>query len=474
MNSDLSLCVPIVGPSLQEARSQLLEAIKSANIVEFRLDLFQAKDPQQITELRNLATCSVLFTYREEKGDQDFSKLRHVIESLFKAKPDYIDVNWTIPDEVYQDLVSRGGDVKWILSYHNFERTPSDLEAVYRSMRGKKAAIYKLSTFANKTEDGLRMSSFVLKKNREGDSVIGFCMGNKGQASRILAPLLGSPWSMACLDAHTMSAPGQPTVAEVAIYLSGRKKGAQLFALLGDPVVQSRGATYHNGHFVQKGINAVYLPLQVGTRDLPSTLPVLVQLGFKGLSVTMPLKEEVIRYMDRVDTESASIGAVNTVHIVENKLLGFNTDGRGLLKAFHAAFPGYELLGKKVLVLGAGGFGRAVSYACKQEGALISIWNRTAERAHLAARALDCSLQMELNPAGFDVIIQATSSGMFRRESLLQAEDFASNMIVVDAVSSAVKTQFLEQAEEKGCRTLSGIDIFKAQAVLQQEVWKCV
>ena len=140
-------------------------------------------------------------------------------------------------------------------------------------------------------------------------------MGELGQISRILSPKFGGKLVFASLAKGKESAPGQLTIDELVNVYRIRKidKNTNVFGLLGNPVAHSRGAYIHNGAFKEKDINSVYLLFKVDDQELNGFMAYVKKGYIKGLSVTIPHKESVIKYLDHIDPVAKNIGAVNTV-----------------------------------------------------------------------------------------------------------------------------------------------------------------
>ena len=282
---------------------------------------------------------------------------------------------------------------KLILSYHNFEKTPDNLEEILQTMlKVSSAKFYKIATMARSSLDALRMLRFV----KEHSDVIGLCMGTLGQLTRILAPVVGSQIMYA---SHTNSILGQlslEALLEIYHFRSLARK-TRIYALIGDPVSQSLGHLYHN--MEMQGVG-VYCKIPIKSSELSSFFQHIRDLPFGGLSVTMPHKEAVIPFLDEIDNEAKEIGAVNTIGFKKGKLVGTNTDAKAAFQLLG------NVRGKTVLVLGAGGAGRAIIYAAKKRGADIFVWNRTREKAEKLAKEFGCKWGI---PKKYDILVNTTA-----------------------------------------------------------------
>ena len=216
-------------------------------------------------------------------------------------------------------------------------------------------------------------------------------------------------------------------------------------------------------------VNGVYLALHAKTlRDL---LACVRDIPLHGVSVTMPYKEEVVRYLDNTDSYTGKIGACNTiVRAQDGKLYGFNTDTAGIIRPLQQRI---FLEQAKILVLGSGGAARAAVFALKERAAEVYILARTATQAQKLARQAKARTvrRADLKKLAFDVIINATPVGMGNpKESPLQAHEIKARY-VFDMVYDPVETKLLKLAKAAGAETISGIEMFVQQAARQFEIW---
>ena len=254
----------------------------------------------------------------------------------------------------------------------------------------------------------------------------------------------------------------------------------RLCAVIGNPVGHSLSPAIHNAAFAALGLDYVYLAFRV--EDLRAALAGMRSLeNFRGLSVTIPHKIAVIACVDEVAEVDRSIGSINTVIKEEGRLLGFGTDGPGALQALREA--GVELDGRTVLILGAGGAARAIAFTLATaarprrlclvdmlEGVLQSLAGDLRTRTPVAVdAALMSEAALARMTAQADVIINCTPVGMHPHPpaSPLPAALLRPGQVVFDIVYSPLETQLLADARTRGLQTVSGVDMFINQAVLQ-------
>jgi 3-dehydroquinate dehydratase/shikimate dehydrogenase len=245
-----------------------------------------------------------------------------------------------------------------------------------------------------------------------------------------------------------------------------------------DPIGHSLSPQIHNAAFGELGINAVYVPFRVPFDALGSFVEDVGRLGVQGLSVTIPHKEAIAKFLTKVDPAVKGIGAVNTVIFKDDDVIGYNTDYKAAMDCLERALGGGPAPGlpsplkdKRVVVLGAGGVARAIMYGLQRRGAKTTIASRTRSRAqHLAelfnGKAVDWPAR---HVADSEVIVNCTPVGMHPNvdESPYNKSHLKPSMVVFDTVYNPESTLLLKQARSHGCRTVSGVDMFIHQAALQ-------
>ncbi len=243
-----------------------------------------------------------------------------------------------------------------------------------------------------------------------------------------------------------------------------------LYGVIGNPIGHSLSPIMHNAAFAATGRVAYFSAFQV--KDLRTAMAGVRALGVAGLSVTLPHKTEVIKYLDWVDDQALAISAVNTVANRQGRLCGYNTDVTGALVALQAKI---ELAGCRVLILGAGGAARALVYGTVQAGAEVAIVNRSVERGMALAKEFGVQFLTvpEVEKFQMEVLVNTTSLGMAPESGKipLPAALLNSSMVVMDIVYNPLKTRLLKAAENCGALTIDGLEMFVAQGALQFEMW---
>ena len=248
----------------------------------------------------------------------------------------------------------------------------------------------------------------------------------------------------------------------------------QVYLHLAHPSVHARTPQVMNAEFARRGVNAVAVSADVAPVDLGEFARGL--RGWRnlaGLSVTMPHKETLAAHVDELAGPAALIGAVNVVRReADGRLVAASTDGPGFVAGLRAA--GHELSGRRVLLAGAGGAGRAVAFAVAGAGAAsLTIANRTAVRADRLARDIAAAYPAMAvaagppDPAGHDVVINATSLGMQPGDPLpVLVGRLAPGTLVCDIVTRPVQTHLLREAAARGCVPHPGLPMLAGQVEL--------
>jgi 3-dehydroquinate dehydratase/shikimate dehydrogenase len=397
------------------------------------------------------------------------------LASLLEINPDYIDLDGDTPAEIITRLQEQASfHTKWIVSWHDFTHTPGNLEDIFLSLSQHRASFYKIATLANQTIDSLRMLNFVQKYNQQKYiALCGICMGELGEITRILAPVVGSPCTYASFTNEEKVAPGQLSIETLLDAYCFRKlhRETKILGLIGNPVDKSWSRLTHQSICNSHKLSAIYLPFLLQDEELPLFFHEIQKLPIKGLSVTMPFKEKVLQWI----TASHGLLACNTLLWENGEIYGFNTDGIGAIKALQMG----SLQRKKILIIGAGGTARAIAQAAYQAGMQMAILNRTRERAKELANYFDAewgSLEQfsTFIERGYQYIIQATSVGMspaIENSPVMITEGLMKDTIALDVISSPAETLFIQQVKQQKGQGITGVELFIHQAVEQFKIW---
>jgi shikimate dehydrogenase len=243
-----------------------------------------------------------------------------------------------------------------------------------------------------------------------------------------------------------------------------------IFALFGNPVVQSLSPLMHRAALKQMGFDGHYVPLCI--RHLPSAVQGLRGMDIRGVSVTLPFKTEIMEYLDDLDDASLRIGAVNTIVNDHGRLTGYNTDWQGLIRSLKEHI---DVEGRTVVILGAGGTARAALYGVIREGGHPVIVNRTDQKGRELARDWGCPYESlgNIGKVKADILINTSPVGMWPDVEDMPVDGGALKRFawVVDVIYNPLKTKLLQEAEKAGRRTLSGLDMFVYQGAEQLRLW---
>jgi shikimate dehydrogenase len=221
-------------------------------------------------------------------------------------------------------------------------------------------------------------------------------------------------------------------------------------------------------------MNWAYIACHVEPANLRSALTGIRDMNFRGINLTVPHKILALDIVDEADAEARQLGAVNTVSVKDGRLLGHNTDGYGFTKAIQEDFN-LTLAGKRVVILGAGGAGRALAIQCVVEGAAkVIVANRTPGKT----AGITCD-SIALEPAvvaaalrDADLLVNATSVGLRAGDSLgLPVSAFHRKLCVYDTIYRPAETDLLRQAAVAGSRVCNGLSMLLHQGARAFEIW---
>jgi shikimate dehydrogenase len=258
----------------------------------------------------------------------------------------------------------------------------------------------------------------------------------------------------------------------------------KLYGIFGDPIGHSLSPLMHNTAFTHHGLDAVYLPFAVHPAHLEVAVKSIAALPIHGVNVTIPHKQAVMAWLDDVSPEARLIGAVNTIHLRDGRLHGYNTDGIGFLRSLDAA--GSQVEDRTVMLLGAGGAARAIAVQlCLSGIRRLYLANRTPTRAEGLAAFLkqniphadisviamgESSLATHLPHT--DIVVNATSIGMHPHDPMiLPSTELGPRHLVCDIVYRPLHTVLLRAAQRQGARTVDGLGMLLHQGAKAFEIW---
>ena len=480
------ICVPIT----ETDRESFLVAVQTANAqadaIELRLDYLPASDYGFVLErlaawqASGTLTQPLVLTHRpqEQGGQRAISFDERLAFWRDFAAWDliaYADIEF----DLVEHLANAKLPIRWeqvICSWHNFDETPATLVKQFAAMTAMPAAVIKVATKCNRIADCLPL--FELMRRSEKPCIV-LGMGLAGLATRVLCLSRGALLTFAALRAGSESASGQPTVKELAQRYRARELNAasEIYGVMGYPVGHSRSPLMHNAALQSIKRDGVYLPLEVDDavsfiRDFVHPRTKKLDWHLRGLSVTIPHKLAVMPLLDALDATAQRVGAVNTIVVEGERLIGYNTDVAGAMQPLEAQT---ELRGARVAVLGAGGAARAVCYGLSERGAVTTVYARDVSKAQTLADEFGASVAALADFKGeCDIVINCTPMGMKgygEGSSPVPAESLRGVKLVYDLVYNPEMTQLLSDAQSAGCATLGGLTMLTTQACEQFRLW---
>jgi 3-dehydroquinate dehydratase/shikimate dehydrogenase len=469
------ICAVVASTRAEGMRRQLKLALRSAKIVEIRLD-WLAGDAEIVRFLGWFAAqkrpkAALIATCRRREGGGNYAgsiakQLAHLWNAIRAGCTWYdleVETAASCPPELLDVMLGEGRQLR---SAHFFKNMPRDLRGAARDLWHGRPDAIKIAAQCGSLAESLKLLRFA----RSQRNIVAIPMGDVAAPIRLLSARQGSMFTYAPVEHAT--APGQVSLEEAkSLYRADKiDRRTRVYGVIGDPIGHSLSPVLQNSGFAVRRMNAVYLPFLV--RDLKDFLGAIEPLGIQGFSVTIPHKERILRHLDGCDRLAEKIGAVNTVVVRGNgKLYGYNTDYVGVLRTLQTRIP---LQNSRVLILGAGGAARAVAFALAEAGSSVCVSARRIQKAKSLARAVggEAIARKQLRRDFFDAIVNATPVGMHPnvRQSPLE-ENELNCRLVFDTIYRPRETRLLQLAARRSIQTVSGVDMFVAQGTAQWEIW---
>jgi shikimate dehydrogenase len=255
----------------------------------------------------------------------------------------------------------------------------------------------------------------------------------------------------------------------------------KLYALFGCPVHHSLSPLMHNDAFQRMNIAAHYHAFHVEPEHLQDAVAGVRALGIAGLNVTIPHKTAIMALLDDIDAEARRIGAVNTIVNENGRLIGYNTDGLGYVRALEEE-TNVDIQDKRILLIGAGGAARGIYFSLIDRGAKrIDICNRTVSKAKQLIEEGDAAVssaafslsEAEQRLGEYDIVINTTSVGMYPNveQMPLSLANLKEGTIVSDIIYNPLETKWLKEARERNAIVQNGVGMFIYQGALAFEKW---
>ena len=484
------LCETVTGQSTAELRMARDAAV--ADMVEVRLDGVADLDVAGALAGRSkpvVVTCRPQWEGGRFAGSEE--ERHRVLAEAVSLGAEFVDVEWAALHAIHKpgfaDIVEHAPS-RVVVSSHDFDGVPRDVEARARDMRSYGAAVIKIAVMPRALRDTLPLRTIA----RDGDAVV-VGMGDAGVPTRLLAARFGSRWSYAGNGVAPGQIPAERMLSQFRFHDIG--PATRIFGVVSSTAMHSFSPVMHNAAFAAAAIDAVYVPLQ--TTEFGDFDEFAAALGVEGVSVTIPFKGDALRAASDADDLTRQVGAANTLRrpparhgdtdrgadLVRSADAweATNTDVAGFLAPLEEAF-GRPLAGAHAAVIGGGGSARAVVVALLSRGARVTLHTRRREQAEAVTRSLRVGppegghYVPEIGEwpirEGWDLLVNCTPLGSptMRNESPLPGGPFGGRL-VYDLTYGASESRLIREAREAGCQTLDGLPMLIAQAERQFQWW---
>jgi len=472
-----AICVSLTEATTEATLARMAALAPRADLFEIRADFLRDLDLPALLRARPKP---LLFTCRPESEggrwpDSDPEGRRRRLREAAESAIDLVDVELR---SGFDDVVAARAGQGLVVSFHDLAGVPGDLEGLRSEMAGLGADVVKIVGTPRSVTDLGRLMAFARGHSAGGGGrwrgLVALGMGPLGVASRILGGRHGAPFTYAAPVEGREAAPGQLPVQTLADGYRVRSIGAEtrVYGILGVDILRSLSPAIHNRAFAERGLDAVYVPLQ--SESLPAFLEALPGLGLSGFSVTRPWKSDILPHLDsnHVEPSAVKAGSVNTVVVRDGRLVGSSTDGDGVLVPLRHHLV---VADRSVTIVGAGGAARAAALALVGAGARVRVLARRPRQSAAVAADVGCA-HGPLEALGgepWDVLINATPVGSGARpgEMPVPEASLRPGTVVFDMVYEPRETPLLRAARSAGCRTIDGVEMLVAQAVGQFEAW---
>ncbi len=484
----MAIVVSHKGADFEEMSKVALRQAALADLIELRLDDLGDLSEQRLAEFVQACPKPVIAAVHGAEAFGSFAgsidERLELLHMAARAGCSFVDIDWRLSLE----LGEVDGKCHRIVSRHELNGTPEDLESVHEEVRAVlyEGDIVKLVTHANSCEDGLRLLRYL---RETGNGLVAFCSGERGSFTRVLAPILGSPFTYAApaqlhgYEGSAPTAPGQLRVNDMHGLAppGGLSPETAVFGVVGKPVSQSWSPRVHGMALKAAKLDAVYLAFEPD--DIADFLSLADDACFRGFSVTAPFKSGALIQSRSADSVSDRAEAANTLVREKEGWRAFNTDVPAIKETLeramqmHSQEPGrpVDLAVATGLVLGTGGAAAAACCALSEVGAKIVVAGRDVDRARsLAARYGGVGIAWEEIPAcEHDLLVHCTPAGSLADPGVspIPLEWIRPSSLVLDGVYRPVKTQLLTDAMARGCTAVPGGEWFVRQAAQQYKLF---
>lgn len=490
------ICLCLTASTVAQDLALIEKYRQYIDLVELRVDLLDDDERLNIREFPAQAGLPCILTIRRtvdggKYAEGEASRSMIFARALAFASEDnhknfaYVDFEEDFHISSLQDAAMAYG-TKIIRSFHDMKNPVKNFAEKLKSMHESPYEIPKIAFMPHSLKDVSDMYR-EMQKFRYTDQIV-CSMGGLGFPTRILASKFNSYLTYTSPEdlELSLSSIGQigPKTLDETYHFHEINDETQIFGITGFPLKYTSSPTLHNASFKREKINAVYIPFKA--EKASEAFEFANTLGIKGFSVTIPHKEDIIKFLQKTDKKVDAIGACNTVINEDGMWTGYNTDCTGFTKALleFAELP--NLKKKRVAIIGAGGAAKAIAYAVKMMGGKACVFNRTLTKARMLAERFGfkyASLGLEsvdILREYSDIIIQTTSKGMGatgesdETNDPLWFFDFSGEELLYDIVYEPEITPIMARAKKSGCRVSNGFSMLTYQGEEQFKLFKSV
>ncbi|MCB1052641.1 MAG: type I 3-dehydroquinate dehydratase [Acidobacteria bacterium] len=373
-----------------------------------------------------------------------------------------IDIEWDEPELKQKIQAIQALGKKVVLSNHSRTQTTLPIDAPILGLLGKTDCLKWIVTGENTAFFQNQRQAYA---ERWPCQMVYFAMGGDFWASRILSLLYGAPFTFVRADDQPALAPGLMSLSQIqSLDLPNIGfEEVQLFAVIGLPIGHSRSPFWHTPRLRESNPDSLLLPLPCASAAdwelLQHSFPEL-----RGSAITKPMKEIVARYL----SDTHPLGAVNTWIKQKSQEFAANTDFEAI-KSLLTPFKSHAT----VRILGFGGLGKAAAQAALDMGFRVQVCNRTRPNINLIDSRLELVDWQNRHSPGAEILIQCTSVGMEPEPESSPLDEIPSDCLVFfETIYHPLETRILQQAQRSGIQTISGTDLFEAQAAIQNDWFK--
>lgn len=487
------VCLTLTAPTIEEDLELLNRYRNKIDIAELRVDHLLPDERLHVRKFPGLAGLPCILTIRRQIDGGQFVEGEAARTILFaralsfaeedKTKNfEYVDFEEDFHIPSLEDATLAFG-TKIIRSVHDMKNPIININDRLASLNKSGYEIPKIAFMPHSLDDvkNLFEQASLLKDSNH----ILIAMGALGTPTRILGSKLKNYLTYTSTPETLTNTKNIAHIDVITLndtyHIKQISENTKIFGITGWPLSGTSSPALHNAGYEKNGLDAVYIP--ICAEKFSQAMDFAECIGVKGLSVTVPHKEEVLNSNVVIDETVSEIGASNTLVKNENDWIAFNTDAEGFQKSL-LEFTGLKnLKRKKVAIIGAGGAARAIAYAVHKLKGDACVFNRTLSKAKKLAEQFNFKYSiLNQEAAGMlkkysDIIIQTTSKGMHSTDEPNQENDplffydFSGKEMVFDIIYMPETTPIMKRAKNAGCKVCNGFDMLRYQGYKQFELY---